>query len=137
MSAGYPHPDSVRAEEAQFWSYVATGTMRIQRCAECRTHRHPPRPLCAACGSTAVEWVAVSGRGEVWASTTIHPPTLSAFASRTPYGAVVVRLDEGVFLVTNIVDRPPEDVAIGMRVQLAITEVEPGFQLPLFVVDAS
>jgi uncharacterized OB-fold protein len=137
MSAGYPHPDPVRAEEAQFWAYVADGEMRIQRCTACGTYRHPPRPLCAACGSTAVEWVAVAGRGEVWARTTIHPPTLPAFAARTPYGAVVVRLDEGVFMVSNIVDRPAEDVAIGMRVQLAVTEVEPGFQLPLFVVDAS
>lgn len=62
----------------------------------------------------------------------IHPPTLPAFADRTPYGAAVVRLDEGVFTVTNIVDAVPGELTVGDRVELAITEVEPGLFLPLF-----
>ena len=90
--------------------------------------------MCASCGSTATEWVAVSGRGEVWATTVIHPPTLPAFTSRTPYGAVVVRLDEGVFLVSNLVDCSPDDTAVGLRVEVVITEVEPDLRLPLFRV---
>jgi uncharacterized OB-fold protein len=135
MSIGYPRPDPSDDAEQQFWDYIARGEVRIQRCADCGAFRHPPRSLCAACGSTGVEWAAVSGRGEVWACTTIHPPTLAAFAARTPYGAVVVRLDEGVFMVSNVADREPAEVAIGMRVRIALTEVEPGYQLPLFVAD--
>jgi uncharacterized OB-fold protein len=61
----------------------------------------------------------------------IHPPTLPAFAARTPYGAIVVRLEEGVFLVSNLVDGSL-DVAVGAPVELAITEVESGLHLPLF-----
>ena len=137
MSDVLPRPDPVEPAERQFWEYVARGEVRIQRCVDCRTFRHPPRPLCAACGAAAVEWVAVNGGGEVWAATTIHPPTLPAFASRTPYGAVVVRLDEGVFMVSNIADREPAAIVVGMRVNLAVTEVEPGYQLPLFVADAA
>ena len=132
MSAPHPRPDPIGAEDVQFWSYVSDGELRIQRCGECGVHRHPPRSLCAACGSTSVEWVAPSGRGEVWARTVIHPPTLPAFTERTPYCAVVVRLDEGVFMVSNVVDRGAEDVEIGMPVEVAITEVEPGLRLPLF-----
>ena len=130
MSAPSPRPDPVDAAEAQFWSYVAAGELRVQRCAECATFRHPPRPLCAACASDAVEWIAVSGRGEVWAATMIHPPTLPAFAARTPYNAVVVRLDEGVFMVGNVIDAAA--VSVGTRVEAVITEVEPGLWLPLF-----
>jgi len=132
MSTAHPRPDPAAADEAQFWAFVAAGELRIQRCADCRTHRHPPRPVCASCGSTAVEWTLASGRGEVWASTVIHAPTLPAFASRTPYGAVVVRLEEGVFLVGNVVDCPRDDVTVGMPVDVAITEVEEGLRLPLF-----
>lgn len=132
MSAGHPRPDPVGADDARFWSYVTGGELRIQRCGDCRTPRHPPQPLCAACGSTLTDWVVASGRGEVWARTIIHPPTLPAFASRTPYGAVVVRLEEGVFVVSNVVDRDPEAVPVGMPVQLSIVEVEPGLRLPLF-----
>jgi uncharacterized OB-fold protein len=132
MSAAHPRPDPVAADDARFWAFVAAGELRIQRCADCGTHRHPPRPVCAACGSTAAEWAVTSGRGEVWASTVIHPPTLPAFASRTPYGAVVVRLEEGVFVVANVLDCPADDVTIGMPVDVAITEVEDGLRLPLF-----
>lgn len=137
MTSAHPRPDPVGADDASFWAFVAAGELRIQRCAGCRTHRHPPCPVCAACGSTASEWPRASGRGEVWACTVIHPPTLPAFASRTPYGAVVVRLEEGVFLVSNVVDRPPGDVSVGMPVEVAITEVEPGLHLPLFRASGS
>lgn len=131
MSAGHPRPDPVGSDDMGFWSHVAAGELRIQRCAACGVHRHPPRPVCASCGSTASEWTAVSGRGTVWACTVIHPPTLLAFESRTPYAAVVVRLDEGVFLVSNVENRGPEEVAVGMPVEVVIVEVEPGLALPL------
>jgi uncharacterized OB-fold protein len=138
VTAPHPRPAPIAADDARFWAFVADGEVRIQRCHDCSTPRHPPRPLCAVCGSTAVDWEVVSGRGEVWARTVIHPPTLPAFTERTPYCAVVVRLDEGVFMVSTIVDRDPDDVIVGMPVELVITEVEPGLSLPLSrVVDDS
>jgi uncharacterized OB-fold protein len=132
VSAPHPRPDPVAADDVRFWSFVAEGELRIQRCADCGTHRHPPSPICAVCGSTTDAWELASGRGELWAFTVVHPPTLPAFASRTPYAAVVVRLEEGVFLVGNVVDCSPDDLSVGMPVEVAITEVEPGIRLPLF-----
>jgi len=132
VTPAIPRPAPLAADDARFWSFVADGELRLQRCAACATFRHPPRPVCAACGSTESEWIAATGRGEVWSFTVIHPPTLPAFTDRTPYGAVVVRLDEGVFLVSGVVDCPPDELAVEMPVELAITEVEPGFRLPLF-----
>ena len=67
----------------------------------------------AYCGAVESEWIAASGRGEVWSFTIIHAPTLPAFADQVPYGAVVVRLDEGVFLVSNVVDCPNDTLAVG------------------------
>jgi uncharacterized OB-fold protein len=131
VTAPHPRPAPIAADDAEFWSFVGAGELRIQQCVDCGAFRHPPRPLCATCGSTAVEWVAVSGRGEVWARTVIHPPTLPAFTERTPYCSVVVRLEEGVFMVSTIVDHDPNDVAVGAPVQLVLTEVEPDLVLPL------
>jgi uncharacterized protein len=130
----YPRPEPADPGEAQFWDFVAAGELRLQRCAACGTFRHPPRPVCAACGSADEEWVPSPGTGEVWTFTVIHPPTLPAFADRTPYGAVVVRLDEDVFMVSNLVDVAIDDLVVGTRVELAITEVEDGLRLPLFRV---
>jgi uncharacterized protein len=128
----HPRPDPQNDDDARFWNALGEGELRIQRCSACATFRHPPRPVCAHCGARESEWLPVSGRGEVWSFTVIHPPTLPAFADRTPYAAVVVRLDEGVFLVSNLIGCPPDAIAVGARVELAITEVEAGLFLPLF-----
>jgi uncharacterized OB-fold protein len=133
-----PRPEPDDADAAAFWVGIRAGEFLIQCCVACGVLRHPPRPVCAACGSDARTWVASAGRGEVWSFTVIHPPTLPAFMDRTPYGAAVVRLDEGVFTVTTIVDVPPGELTVGERVELAITQVEadteaePGLTLPLF-----
>ena len=92
----------------------------------------PHSRKCARCGSVEREWVAASGAGEVWSFTVIHAPTLPAFADRTPYGAVVVRLEEGVFLVSTLVDCPIEELTVGARVEVALTEMDAGLALPLF-----
>jgi uncharacterized OB-fold protein len=127
-----PRPDPTDEDDARFWASLRAGELRIQRCAACRAFRHPPRPVCAHCGARESEWPIVSGAGEVWSFTVVHPPTLPAFAERTPYGAVVVRLDEGVFLVSNLGDCPVAELAVGVRVELVLTRVDDELTLPLF-----
>ena len=138
MSASFPAPDPGNEDDARFWAALRAGELRIQRCGSCGIFRHPPRPVCAGCGASEREWHAVSGAGEVWSFTIVHPPTLPAFADRTPYGAAVVRLDEGVFLVTHVIDCPAAELTVGIRVQCAPTSVAAGsgargdLVLPLF-----
>ncbi len=127
-----PRPDPVDEDAVRFWAALRAGELQLQRCAQCGTFRHPPRPGCARCGSSRTEWAASTGAGEVWSYTVVHPPTLPAFAERTPYGAVVVRLDEGVFLVSNLVDCPVDELAVGTRVELVISAVDAEVSLPLF-----
>jgi uncharacterized OB-fold protein len=130
--SGHPRPAPVDPDAQTFWSAIAGGRMLLQQCEACGTFRHPPAPVCAACGARASVWTPAAGTGEVWSYTIVHPPTLPAFADRTPYGAVVVRLDEGVFMVSNLVDTPIEELAVGVRVELAITTVDDDVVLPLF-----
>lgn len=118
-----PLPDPADGDDARFWDALRAGELRIQRCAVCGAFRHPPRPLCAQCGASESDWLVVAGTGEVWTFTIVHPPTLPAFADRVPYGAVVVRLDEGVFMVSNLVDCPVDELSVGQRVELALTRV--------------
>jgi uncharacterized protein len=138
LSADFPRPDPANEDDAHFWAAVGAGELQIQRCASCGVFRHPPRPVCASCGATDRAWHAVTGAGEVWSFTIVHPPTLPAFTDRAPYGAVVVRLDEGVFLVSNVIDCPADELAVGLRVQCAPTSVAAGsgaggdLVLPLF-----
>lgn len=70
----------------------------------------------------------------MWSYTIVHPPVLTAFAERVPYNAIVVRLEEGPFLVSNLVDCANEQVAVGLPVEAVFTVVDDLLTLPQFRV---
>jgi hypothetical protein len=92
-----PAPTGLSAELYAFW---AKGELRLQRCVQCHTWRHPPRFRCAGCGSPEVSWDLASGRGRVFSWTITHRAVDPAF--EPPYAIVVVELEEGPRLVGNL-----------------------------------
>jgi uncharacterized OB-fold protein len=113
-------PPVPNRDDQFFWDGVAERRLLLQRCADCKALRHPPQPVCAACGSLATEAVEASGRGTVF--------TWLLTDDRV---ATVVALEEGVRLVSNLVDVAPDDVRIGMDVELVFVELD-GVVLPQF-----
>jgi uncharacterized OB-fold protein len=102
--------------DAELYALAAGGTLHVQRCASCGTWRHPPRFLCAACGSPDWRWEPVSGRGRVFSWTVTHQALDPAFADAVPYAVLVVELDEGVRLVGNLVGAPPDVLRLDLPV---------------------
>ncbi len=130
----FPRP-ALTGEAAPFWEAAREGRLDIEACAACGTLRHPPRPVCARCGSTASEWRTVSGHGEVWSYTTVHRPTLPAFDAVVPYVAVVVRLEEGPFLVSRLSSSDAAaaaSVVVGAPVEMVPEPVDGELTVPLF-----
>lgn len=120
-----PDPDS-----EPFWEAAAQHRLVVQRCAACKTFRHPPRPMCPSCLSLEQEWIEVSGRGRVWSWVVAHPPVLPAFAEKTPYNVAVIELDEGMRMVGNLLDVDLGDIREGLEVEVIFTDVEEGVTLP-------
>ena len=121
------------AEEAQpFFDALKEGRLTIQRCTACGTLAHPPQALCRRCQSSDFEWQQASGKGTVHSYVVTHQAVHPAFAEHTPLATVEVELAEGVRITSNLVDVPPEEVAIGMPVTLALEEAADGVVLPLF-----
>src|SRR5262245_2422827 len=114
-----------------FWTAGVDGVLRFQRCARCGTLRHPPRPVCANCRSTETEIADVAGTATVLAVTVNWHQWSPDFAP--PYCIAIVGIDEDprVRLTTNIVGCDPDDVVVGMRVQVAF-EQHDDVWLPLF-----
>jgi uncharacterized OB-fold protein len=102
-----------------FWDAARSHELRIQHCLDCGHYIFYPRYLCPDCGGDRLEWKRVSGRGTVFTYTVARKPTHPAFADRVPYVIAVVELEEGPKLTTNIVGIDPEDVSIGLPVQVA------------------
>ena len=115
-----------------FWDGTAKGEYRVQECARCGAHVFYPRYNCTECGATELRWKPASGRGTVYTFTVARRPTHPAFADRVPYVIAVVELDEGPHVTTNIVDCDPEQVAIGMPVEVRFEEPVDGVALPVF-----
>jgi hypothetical protein len=76
----------------------------------------------------------VRGTGTVASFTICYPPVLPAFADRVPYNAVVVQLDEGPFLVSNLVDIDNDAIHVGLPVAVTFVDLDDELSLPQFRV---
>ncbi|MFN8544458.1 MAG: OB-fold domain-containing protein [Candidatus Binatia bacterium] len=115
-----------------FYEFCRARELRFQRCTDCGTWRHVPRERCGECGSARTEWARSSGRGTVFTWTTVARALHPAFAGETPYAAVVVEMDEGVRLLSRVVDVAPDALAVGMPVEVIFEDVTPEVTLPRF-----
>ncbi len=119
-------------ESRGFWEALARHELYVQRCRDCDTLRLPPRALCTACLSSAVEWVRASGRGTVYSFTVTHQNQAPGFREELPYVLAIVELAEGPRLMTNVVGCPPDQVRIGMAVEVVFDDVTPDVTLAKF-----
>lgn len=127
-----PLPDLSFEEGKEFWTYTKKHELRIPRCVDCGTYRWRPRPMCANCYSMNTEWVRTSGKGTLYTWTVVHHPMGEAWVSEVPYAVAVVTLDEGVRLVSNILDCPPEELRAGMPLEVVFEDVTDEITLPKF-----
>jgi hypothetical protein len=78
----------------------------------------------------------VRGTGTVASFTICYPPVLPAFTDRVPYNAVVVQLDEGPFMVSNLVDIDNDSIEVGLPVEVTFVDLDADLTLPQFRVVA-
>lgn len=107
---------AISPDTAFFWDGLRERKLLIQRCSGCGALRHPPRPMCPKCRS--LDWAAIesSGHGTVYSHVMPLEPRFPFFDY--PYIVVLVQLDEGVRLVSNLCDIDPVDVTAGMPVEV-------------------
>ena len=116
-----------------FWDGCREGVLRLPWCRACARPHFFPRGLCPHCLGTDLEWRAASGRGRVWSHSTVRLSFWGkAFDDSLPYVVAMVELEEGVRILSNVVDCRPEDVTIGMAVSVTYDTVTSETTLPRF-----
>ncbi len=115
----------------EFYAWCRKHELRFQRCTGCGTWRHVPREMCAACGSWRWEWARSSGRGTVFTWTVVARALHPAFKDDVPLAPAVIEMEEGVRLLSRV-DCPPDELAIGMPVEVVFDDVTPEVTLPKF-----
>jgi len=107
----------------------------LNRCADCGTWRHPPKPVCPECWSDEIRPTAVSGRGTVHLLVWLRqgPPAEGVDYRRAPHPVATVELTEqpGLRFTSTVVDVDMGDVSIGDSVELTWIERE-GVPFPAF-----
>jgi uncharacterized OB-fold protein len=116
----------------EFYDWCAKHELRFQRCTACHAWRHVPREMCAACGSLEWEWARSTGRGRVFTWTVAARAMHPAFQPDVPYAPAVIEMDEGVRVLSLVVDCPPDALAIDMPVEVVFEAATPEITLPKF-----
>jgi uncharacterized OB-fold protein len=121
-------PPGIDHGNAWFWEGVADHELRVQRCASCGVLRIPIAPMCGRCRSLDWDTVAASGRGTILAWIVSRHPTE---ADATPRVVALVALEEGVRVVSNVVDADPSEIRNDLPVELTFRTYG-GVTLPQF-----
>ncbi len=117
-------------DNAWWWEMAAEGKLGIQRCLGCNTLRHPPRPMCGDCRSLQWDTVEASGRGTISSYTILTHPQFPGYDY--PLIIILVDLEEGTRLTSQLVGCAPADVDFGQSVEMLIQEDADGFRIPVF-----
>ncbi len=123
---------SVNKETSPYWEGCRRGELLIPRCRDCGWYQFYPRAVCGNCLSQNIEWVPSSGRGQVYSYTVIHQNQSPGFASEVPYVLAYIELEEGVRMMSNVVNCPPDEVRIGMPVEVLFEPATKEITLPKF-----
>lgn len=132
MSTVLPSPEPrVNPETKPFWDATTEGRLLIKWCNDCHQHYWYPRTICPICGRFNTSWVEARGTGEVY-TFAISRRGAGEYKDAAPFVLAYVELDEGVRMLTNIVDVDPEALAIGDRVEVVFHDTGAGSALPRF-----
>lgn len=133
QSTDYDKPlPTLEGLSKEYYAWCHAGELRFQKCSKCCSFRHVPREICAHCSATEWEWVRSKGRGTVYTWTGVERALHPAFANETPYAPVVVEMDEGVRILSRMVDCPQEELRIGLPVEVEFVQVTDAVTLPFF-----
>jgi uncharacterized protein len=119
---------------APFWESVKAHAMQLQRCNGCGRFIFYPRGVCPHCFSDDLAWQPVAGTGAVHAFTIVQRHPSPAFNDEAPYVVALIELDEGVRMLSNLVDIEPDpaSVKVGLPVEVVYDDATDEVTLPKF-----
>jgi uncharacterized OB-fold protein len=118
----------------EFWTWCGKGELRLQRCEQCGALAWPVVQTCEACGSAALRWERMSGRGKIVSWCSFERDYYGGLLP-LPWDTILVELEEGVLFISN-----PEGFTCGearfeMAVALTFIDCEDtagAYSLPVF-----
>jgi uncharacterized protein len=120
----------VSPESKFFWDAADQEKFVGEACGDCGRFAFPPRPMCPHCHSLNRKVEALSGKGVVmsWVMP-LHP---QAYGFALPPIVALVKLDEGINFVANLIGIELQDVRQGLSVEVAFEATKGQHKVPVF-----
>jgi uncharacterized OB-fold protein len=93
--------------------------------------------MCAACGSTELQWEAASGLGTVFTWTVTHHPFSDPPPAELPYPIVIVQCAEGPRVLTTVTGLDVHDLRAGMPVAVRFVSLDGVSTVAVFAPERS
>ncbi len=115
----------VLPETQAYWEAANTRQLLVKKCQDCGEFHHYPRDICPHCLSANTVWEKAAGTGTVYSFSTMGKGDAA-------YTLALITLDEGVTMMSNLVDCDPAEVALGQAVRVAFKSSSSGQAVPMF-----
>ena len=112
--------------DEHYFEAAGQGKLLLRKCNDCGEVHHYPRGICPFCLSVNLAWQEAKGTG------TVYTYSVTRRGGPVPYCIAYVTLDEGVSMMTNIVDCDLDAVRIGQRVKLVFKKSKGGVSIAMF-----
>lgn len=131
MSYDKPLP-SIDVWNRRFWEACAEERLIAQQCSTTGQFWLPPSPVSPFTRMASWEWVEISGHGRVWSFINMHQVYFKSFADDVPYNVCQIKLNEGPFLLSNVVGCTIEDIKIDAPVKVEFLRISDTIAIPKF-----
>lgn len=126
-----------KPESLPFWKGCREEQFLLQYCDACGRINWFPRDYCVGCGGHRFTWKPAAGEGILETYTIVYRAMNPAWESEVPYMLGMVKLKEGIRMVTRITSHKGEDTPMGAKVRVKFVPAGKDIKLPFFeVVDA-
>ena len=115
----------VLPETQAYWEAANAGQLLVKKCQDCGEFHHYPRDICPHCLSANTVWEKAAGTGTVYSFSTMGK-------GEAAYTLALVTLDEGVTMMSNLVDCDAASLAINQRVRVVFKPANESQAVPMF-----
>lgn len=130
----YPFEPLVTYDSKEFWNGCNEKKLLFQTCSSCGESRLPPSFLCPNCLSTQYKWIESAGKGRIYSFAVYHRPFHNLLEDKVPYVVATIDLDEGVRVLSNIVETDLQSIECNQEVEVCFIEIRDGVFIPMFHV---
>lgn len=92
------------------------------KCQNCNAESFPPLYRCRKCGSDKLSDHEMPQEGKILAYTLLRDP-MTGFEDHDPMPIALIELNNGVRIVAQLADTPPDQISVGSKVRAVFRRV--------------